>query len=778
MELRLPSGLSVLPSASGGYGDATSVTTYSGDGAKNWRKMSWNGNLTHTIFTLKAEAGLSAGDLQCKALVYGGGSLLAVVTFCLLVDDNDTVTATATSSNTIPTFESLASTLKNTLSLFQKAKAKSSQLVPVPCTTRYIKSVVASYCVEDADSMDKFVKRLKEVNPSVKYDTDSVINWRKLNTTPVDWHTTLCKNDCQYGKQLWKQWDLVQVFWSSACDKEANKWMHHEWKSAFESIGVADYIQVLKLEKESTLPMGLSTLETMPPSRSSSGSSTSALVSSLDENSSHVDILKSSINESTIKPTDIIFGKELGRGHFGIVYRGTVPSSSTSSITDIVVKRLVLPESLDRDSYMTIVMEAAFSKLMSDYENVVSFVGAMVIDDISPIEGIGANDFVSHRTGSDSGSNSTAAASSATYDGTLVQNTDLAGDIANGKSFPELWILTEFVAGGCLDRVLQGKCKIVNSFAKLYRQQGRDKHPLSRHCGAGGDAYETIGGAYDDIDTVEDSGYSSMASIQQSSAYGVISQSSLNISAGAPAGASPTSAGEAWRENVNASFLPWRRWFLSSWPGIRDSPVSLPWKIKVNLARSAAKSVAQAHQENVVHRDLAVRNLLLQIKCDEKNLDNASDDDHVALFGDVDYNAGAASSGSLDLDFIVKLSDFGLSKFNKSSLNTSIDHDGSPLQYMPPESLIGRQFGPASDVWGLGVVLWEIMTNAASPYPGKTVKQAAYDVVYKDLRLPVPKEIPSEYAQVMLGCWVKEPNLRLTAKQVYDKLDEYWQTLE
>jgi len=39
-----------------------------------------------------------------------------------------------------------------------------------------------------------------------------------------------------------------------------------------------------------------------------------------------------------------------------------------------------------------------------------------------------------------------------------------------------------------------------------------------------------------------------------------------------------------------------------------------------------------------------------------------------------------------------------------------------PSRWAPPEVLIERKYGPESDVWAFGVLLWEIFTDGDMPY--------------------------------------------------------------
>jgi len=126
-----------------------------------------------------------------------------------------------------------------------------------------------------------------------------------------------------------------------------------------------------------------------------------------------------------------------------------------------------------------------------------------------------------------------------------------------------------------------------------------------------------------------------------------------------------------------------------------------------------------------------------------------------------------------------KITDFGLSKQKSSEYNTKI----GTLQWLPPE-VVGEtevSYTEASDIYSLGVVLWEIITSNL-PYEGKSPLQIMRMISMGD-QLKIPKEAPLIYQQILALCWEMNPqkrpdiisilkNLIKIAKENTQKLDE------
>jgi serine/threonine protein kinase len=148
--------------------------------------------------------------------------------------------------------------------------------------------------------------------------------------------------------------------------------------------------------------------------------------------------------------------------------------------------------------------------------------------------------------------------------------------------------------------------------------------------------------------------------------------------------------------------------------------------------RSVAEAVAFAHGKGVLHRDLKPQNLLL------------------------------TSEGR------IKITDFGLAK--AMNLDASLTATGLPLGtwgYMAPEQAAGKADSVSVDIYGLGAVLYHLLTGRA-PFVGNTLGDVLEQIKLEE---PVPlrrlnRNVPADLETICLKCLQKEPDRRYASTQV------------
>jgi serine/threonine protein kinase/tetratricopeptide (TPR) repeat protein len=148
---------------------------------------------------------------------------------------------------------------------------------------------------------------------------------------------------------------------------------------------------------------------------------------------------------------------------------------------------------------------------------------------------------------------------------------------------------------------------------------------------------------------------------------------------------------------------------------------ALPVGKAVSIARQVAEGLAEAHRLGVVHRDLKPQNIM------------------------IDREGGA------------RIMDFGIARSAKTKGLTGAGVMIGTPEYMSPEQVDGREADARSDIYALGVVLFEMLTGRL-PFEGETPLSVA--VKQKSELPPDPRtisaQVPEELTKVVLKCLKKE----------------------
>ncbi|XP_041669910.1 vascular endothelial growth factor receptor 1 [Cheilinus undulatus] len=160
----------------------------------------------------------------------------------------------------------------------------------------------------------------------------------------------------------------------------------------------------------------------------------------------------------------------------------------------------------------------------------------------------------------------------------------------------------------------------------------------------------------------------------------------------------------------------------------------------ISFSFQVARGMEFLASRKCIHRDLAARNILLS--------DNK----------------------------VVKICDFGLARDIYKDPDYVRKGDARlPLKWMSPESIFDKVFTTQSDIWSFGILLWEIFSLGASPYPGLQIDEEFCHRLKGGARMRAPEYSTPEIYSTMLACWEANPSDRPTFSDLVETLGDLLQ---
>jgi serine/threonine protein kinase len=180
---------------------------------------------------------------------------------------------------------------------------------------------------------------------------------------------------------------------------------------------------------------------------------------------------------------------------------------------------------------------------------------------------------------------------------------------------------------------------------------------------------------------------------------------------------------------------------------------SLNIRLFIKWAHGVAKGMEYLSSKNIMHGDLAARNILIT-NCHK------------------------------DENYLAKVCDFGLSKafYDKTRYEKQAQKNLS-WKWMAVDYFETGMFNMTSDVWSFGVVFWEMLSMGRFPYAGGNANDTIAEIIL-GFRLLVPDEISEVqwlvkcYNEVTKMCWKLDPKQRCSFSDLVETFKMHLTTEE
>lgn len=155
---------------------------------------------------------------------------------------------------------------------------------------------------------------------------------------------------------------------------------------------------------------------------------------------------------------------------------------------------------------------------------------------------------------------------------------------------------------------------------------------------------------------------------------------------------------------------------------IEQQEKSIDWKMAVYFTNQILKAMQHAHEKGIVHRDVKPQNMMLL------------------------------------QDGTIKVTDFGIARFSNTETRTMTDKAIGSVHYIAPEQARGERTDGKSDVYSIGVMLYEMLTGQL-PFQADSAVSVAIMQLQSSPKPPreINPEIPQGLEEITLRAMRKEP---------------------
>eukprot|EP01098_Paradermamoeba_levis_P015947 TRINITY_DN8376_c0_g1_i1.p1 TRINITY_DN8376_c0_g1~~TRINITY_DN8376_c0_g1_i1.p1 ORF type:complete len:253 (+),score=79.46 TRINITY_DN8376_c0_g1_i1:89-847(+) len=178
---------------------------------------------------------------------------------------------------------------------------------------------------------------------------------------------------------------------------------------------------------------------------------------------------------------------------------------------------------------------------------------------------------------------------------------------------------------------------------------------------------------------------------------------------------------------------------------LQDESFGLSWERTLLIAIDAVSGVLELHKcsPEILHRDLKSLNLLVN--------DN----------------------------WEVKVCDFGLSRFNQQEHSETLQKMRGTMAYCAPETYFGVKYSTKSDVYSLGMIIWELVHRCIKqkyerPFAEFANLKFDFQIIIQSakqkLRPTIPPSTPSNLRDLIALCFSPEPEKRPNCQEVLEVL--------